>query len=117
MVRTYHIIDKGYTSYLGKYLNKYEGYGSNRQKVCRYTDFFVLVCLKKYGLGSIGFSSYKENNQSDYKRFWKIWINALNVIFYFALHFSINRLTALIETIVLRNILVLSSPDLPKYIE
>lgn len=66
--KDYHQIDKGYTSYLGKYLNKYEDTEAIGR---RYVDtrIFCSRMSKKYGLGSIGFSSYKENNQQDYKRF------------------------------------------------
>lgn len=67
--KDYHQIDKGYTSYLGKYLNKYEDTEAIGR---RYVDtrIFCSRSSKKYGLGPIGYNSLIENNNQDYKRFF-----------------------------------------------
>lgn len=67
--KDYHTIDKGYTSYLGKYINKYEDSEAVGRKYID-TRIFCSRSSKKYGLGPIGYNSLIENNNQDYKRFF-----------------------------------------------
>lgn len=61
--KDYHDIDKGYTSYLSKYINRYQDTGAlGRQFVD--TRIFCSRQNPKRGLGSIGFDSYKYNNST-----------------------------------------------------
>lgn len=65
--KDYHTIDKGYTSYLGKYINKYEDSDAIGRKYID-TRIFCSRQSSKRQLGSIGFSSLLENNTYDYNR-------------------------------------------------
>lgn len=65
--KDYHIIDKGYTSYLGKYINKYEDSEAVGRKYID-TRIFCSRQSSKRELGSIGYSSFVENNIYDFTR-------------------------------------------------
>lgn len=59
--KDYHEIEKGYTSYLSKYINRYQDTGALGRKFVD-TRIFCSRQNPKRGLGSIGFDSYKYNN-------------------------------------------------------
>lgn len=65
--KDYHTIDKGYTSYLGKYINKYEDTQAVGRKYID-TRIFCSRQSSKRQLGSIGYSSFVENNPYDFNR-------------------------------------------------
>ena len=65
--KDYHTIDKGYTSYLGKYINKYEDSEAVGRKYID-TRIYCSRQSSKRQLGSIGYSSFVANNNFDFNR-------------------------------------------------
>lgn len=61
--KDYHIIDKGYTSYLSKYINRYQDTGALGRLFVD-TRIFCSRQNPKRGLGSIGYDGYRYNNST-----------------------------------------------------